>query len=104
MSREEEKPVLIRDYRPVEDRGAIQAMFTVVLPEGINIRECKLIETHKGRFIGMPSRGYVSASGRNTWINQVFFRADVKKAYRDKILAAMDKFLSTGDEYEQEDE
>lgn len=56
----------IKDQKQVGTRE----FFTVVLPDGTEIYDCKLMTTKEGKeFISGPSRSYQDKDGNTKWVN-----------------------------------
>lgn len=63
--------------------GSMQ-LFDVTLPSGTTIKDCKVVDSAKGKFISGPSRSY-QKDGETKWVNMVSF----SKADQEAIFAAL---------------
>lgn len=61
-------------------------MFTVVLPDGSEIHDCKRMTGKNGDWISGPSRSYKDKNGDTKWVNLSYIAPETQKA----ILAVLD--------------
>lgn len=82
--------ITISDWKPFE-KGALKGFFTVHLPSGIVIHHCGLFEKNGARWIALPAKKYVSASGKVSWnpIVEIPDRGAMDR-FRILVLAALD--------------
>lgn len=64
-------------------------LFTVVLPDGTEIMDCKKMDSPKGPWIAGPSRSYVDKKTNETkWVSLVRFSFATQKEIMEALLGA----------------
>lgn len=71
------------------DKGALIASFTLVMDNGISIREMKLFEKGGRSWVAGPSRGY-TINGENKWFNYLQLPDSIANQVHDLITAELD--------------
>jgi DNA-binding cell septation regulator SpoVG len=81
------------DWKAVE-KGALKGFFSLMLPSGLIIKECKLFDKGEGRWIGFPSRSYQNNQGETKYSDFIAFDGpDTKQRFTEAGLAALDEVL-----------
>jgi len=85
-----------RDWRAI-NRKTVIGSFTLELPSGLIIRDILLHEREGERWIQLPSKEWLAASGETRYSQLLEFRDDeTKVSFRDLALTAVNKLLRGG--------
>lgn len=81
----------ITHYRPFE-KGSLRAFFSIVLPSGLTIHNCKLFAKAEGnRWVGLPSEKFTDRNGVESYRPIVEFNSrEACDGFRDAVLRAID--------------
>ena len=72
-------------------KGSLSAFFSVTLPSGLIIHECKLFEKEGRRWIGLPSRAFTGKDGGTAYAPILeFAQREAADKFRDAVLLAID--------------
>jgi hypothetical protein len=69
----------------IDRKGSKLATFDLVLPSGMILRGCTLMESSGRRWVGLPARSYKKSDGSDAWFQVVDF-AD--RSSRERFAAA----------------
>jgi hypothetical protein len=83
----------ITGFRPLS-KNTLRAVFSVLLPSGLEIHGVMLHEVLGQRWIGWPGKPYTKTSGKQTYVRIIDFHSgEIADRYRDAVLAALDEHL-----------
>lgn len=79
----------VESYTPVTGHKSILAKFNLRLGSAFLIRDCRLMQSAKGRWIAFPSRSYTDKEGKEKYFDYVIIDKDqreaVEKAIKDQL-------------------
>ena len=83
--------ITITNYKPYQ-KGALAAFFTVTLPSGLLIHNCKLFSKESGnRWVGLPQEKFTDRNGVEGYRPIVSFSSrEACDGFRDAVLRAID--------------
>lgn len=86
--------IKISDFKTFE-RGSFKGSFTVTLPSGLVIHECKLFEKDGRRWIGLPAKPFRTddATGFKSLVG--FVNRSTAEQFREAVLDAIDEMRKT---------
>jgi hypothetical protein len=87
----------IRDWRP-HQKETLVAFFSIVLPSGLIIRDCRLHKKGDRRWIGMPTKTFESQGERKFTPTVDFLDREVENNFQRLALEAIDRHLSEAKE------
>jgi DNA-binding cell septation regulator SpoVG len=82
----------IRDWRP-HQKETLRAFFTIVLPSGLVIYDCRLHQKGDRRWIGMPTKTFESQGEKKFQPIVDFIDRDAEDRFRIHVLNAIDQHL-----------
>lgn len=56
------RTITVSNWKPLEN-GSLRGFLSVTLPSGIIVHNCQLLEASGNRWIGLPSRRFLTADG-----------------------------------------
>ena len=75
-----------------------------IIPWKITLQEIKIFEKGANRWIGLPSREFVSDAGEKKYVELITFDSEgIKNRFRSQIMGAIDKFLDSNPGMKPED-
>lgn len=81
---------VITNYKSYQ-KGSLSAFFSVTLPSGLIIHECKLFEKEGRRWIGLPSRSFTDKDGGTAYAPTMEFASrNDSERFREGVLRAID--------------
>ena len=86
-------------------KGSLLATCDVhILPWKLTLHEVKIFEKGANRWLGLPSREYISDTGEKKYIELITFDNEgVKNRFRNQIMGAIDKYLAGNPDLKPED-
>jgi DNA-binding cell septation regulator SpoVG len=82
--------ITITNYK-AHQKGSLSAFFSVMLPSGLIVHECKLFEKENRRWIGLPSRPFTGKDGNTGYAAILeFVNRDTAEGFREAVLRAID--------------
>ena len=77
-------------------KGSLLAVCSVYIqPWDMEIHDIKIFEKGTNRWLGMPSKDFVTPDGVTKYKDQMNFRQEVNKIkFRNQIMGAIDKWLA----------
>lgn len=94
----------IQNINPL-NKGTLLATCDVhIIPWKMTLHEVKIFEKGANRWIGMPSKEFTNEMGEKKYTELLTFDNDgVKNRFRNQIMGAIDKFLSSNPDMVPED-
>ena len=74
------RTITISDWKPLNN-GSLRGFFTLTLPSGIVIHNCHLIRVGERRWVGLPSRRFLTADQKIHYEPIIEFKT--RKAWRN---------------------
>jgi hypothetical protein len=87
----------IRDWRP-RQKETLRAFFTIVLPSGLVIYDCRLHQKGERRWIGMPTKAFESQGEKKFQPIVAFADRDAEDRFQLHALDAIDRHSSEAKE------
>jgi hypothetical protein len=85
--------IQIAGFKPLS-KNTLKGVFDVLLPSGLQIHGCMLLESDGKRWIGLPGKPYTDASGQKTYARIIDFSSStIRDKFRDAVLMALDEHL-----------
>jgi DNA-binding cell septation regulator SpoVG len=82
--------VTITNFKPYK-KGSLAAFFSVTLPSGLIIHECRMFEKESRRWIGLPSRPFTGKDGSTAYAPILEFTSRQGSEHlREAVLRAVD--------------
>ena len=82
----------IRNWRP-HQKESLRA-FSVILPSGLVVHDCRLHEKGNRRWVGLPTKTFEAQGGTKFTPVVDFIDRDSEDRFRTRTLDAIDKHLS----------
>lgn len=83
----------IRNWRPRES-GSLRGFFSVVMPSGLIVNDCQLLEKADRRWINLPSRQYEVRGERKFAPVVEFTDRDAEDRFCGQALNALERLLA----------
>lgn len=94
----------VENIRAVQKGSLLATCDVHILPWKMTIHEIKIFEKGPNRWINLPCREQVDAAGNKKYIDMISFDNEgVKSRFKDQIMGAIDKYLSSNPEMKPED-
>jgi DNA-binding cell septation regulator SpoVG len=88
---------IVRDWRP-HSKNTLVGFLVLELPSGLVIRDVMLHEKGDSRWVSMPAKSF-EKDGERSWVPLVEFASkEVRQAFQEQALAAVDAYLAGGGE------
>ena len=85
----------ITNYKPYQ-KGSLSAFFSVTLPSGLIVHECKLFQKESNRWIGLPSRAFTGKDGGTAYAPIIEFSTrHAADEFRETVLTEIDEMAVT---------
>jgi len=81
------RTITVSNWKPLNNQ-AIRGFLTLTLPSGLVIHNCHLVEVGDRRWVGLPSRRFVTAGGKVHYEPIIEFTT--RKAHRNFAHAALE--------------
>lgn len=96
--------ITVENINPVM-KGSLLAKCDVhIKPWKMIMHEVKIFQKGSNRWVGMPSREYITPDNEKKYIELMSFDNDqTKNRFRSQIMEAIDKFLEDNPEMKQDD-
>ena len=89
------REVEISDFRLLDKKNSLKAVFTATLPSGLVIHGLMLHERGDRRWIGLPSREYTDKGGERQFSRIIeFVSRAVSDRFQAEMLEAVDRHLA----------
>jgi hypothetical protein len=85
-----EDQIRISDFRP-QTKNSLKGTFTLILPSGMVIHGCLLLETNGKRWVGTPAREWTDAQGKKQYARIIdFVDRETASEWQEAVLHALD--------------
>jgi DNA-binding cell septation regulator SpoVG len=82
--------ITVTNYK-AHQKGSLAAFFSVILPSGFIVHECKLFQKEGRRWIGLPSRPFTGKDGTRAYAPILeFTNREACERFRETVLDAID--------------
>jgi DNA-binding cell septation regulator SpoVG len=91
--------ITVSNWKPLS-RGGLRGFLTLTLPSGLVIHNCQLVEAGGRRWVGLPSRRFLTVDGKVHYEPIIEFAT--RKAHRNferNALEAVERFLKAKGEW-----
>jgi hypothetical protein len=96
------RTITVSNWKPLKN-GSLRGFLTVILPSGLTIHHCQLLEVGGRRWIGLPSRRFLVADGSIKYELRVEFTTRrALQNFREAALRAVDAYFTRTQEPEKE--
>ncbi len=94
----------VKNINPI-NKGSLLATCEVrIVPWQLTLHDVKIFEKGANRWLGMPSKEFVTETGEKKYTDLISFDSDaVKNRFRAQIMGAVDKFIAENPDLTPED-
>ena len=87
------RTITVCNWKPLNN-GSLRGFLTLTLPSGVVIHNCQLIETGGRRWVGLPSRRFLTAGGKAHYEPIIEFATrKARRNFERTALEAVKQFL-----------
>ena len=96
--------ISIENIRPINKGSLLASCDVHILPWKMTIHEVKIFEKGANRWVSLPAKEVVNASGEKKYVDMISFDNEtVKNRFRDQITESVEKYLASNPDMKPDD-